>query len=65
MERSTPSAAYAAARFYLLLEALVEGAIRPSQAELDWAIDLLDTLNLPQEVLDEAETDHHRMLAHA
>lgn len=30
----TPSAAYAAVRFYLLLEALIEGAVRPSQANL-------------------------------
>lgn len=61
----TPSAAYAAVRFYLLLGALIEGAVRPSQAELDWAIDLLDTLDLPEQVINDAEADHHQMLAHA
>lgn len=61
----TPSAVYAAARFYLMLEAFVEGELRPSHAELDWAIDLLDTLDLPEEILADAEADHHRMLADA
>ncbi len=54
---------YAAARFYFMLEALCTGEIRPSQAELDWARDLLDTLDLPQETLDDAEADHHKMRA--
>ncbi len=58
-----PNPQYAVARFYFMLEALCTREIRPSQAELDWAIDLLDTLNLPQEILDDAEADHHKMLA--
>ena len=63
MARMSPS--YAAARFYFMLEALCTGEIRPSQAELDWATDLLDTLDLPDELLNEAEADHHRTVARA
>jgi hypothetical protein len=59
------SPSYAVARLYLMLEALCNGEIRPSPAELDWAADLLDTLDLPDEVLEEAEADHYKMLTPA
>lgn len=55
--------AYAAARFSLLLEAVAEGRLAPRQLDLDWALDLLDALDLPEELLEAAEADHHRMLA--
>ncbi len=58
-----PSAASVAARFYLLLEALIEGEVAPDPAHLDWAIDLLGQLDLPEALLDEAEADHRRMVA--
>lgn len=63
MARTSPS--YVAARFFFMLEALCTGKIRPSPAELDWATDLLDPLDLPDELLNEAEADHHRMVARA
>lgn len=59
------SPSYTAARFFFMLEALCTGEILPSQAELDWATDLLDTLGLPDELLNEAEADHHTMVARA
>ena len=57
--------AYAAARPFFMLEALCTGDIEPRQAELDWARDLLDGLDIPEETLNDAQADHLRMLTTA
>jgi len=53
---------YVAARLYLMLEALCTGRMAPGRYELDWADDLLDDLDVPEGVMDEAHADHEGMM---
>ena len=52
---------YAASRLFLMVEALSSGRIEPGQAESTWAQGLLEELDIPDEVMDQAALDHDEM----
>jgi len=52
---------YAASRLFHMVEAIVSGHIEPGQAETSWAQGLLEDLDIPDEVMDQATLDHDEM----
>ena len=53
---------YATSRLFIMLEALTSGRIEPGQAETSWAQGLLEDLDIPDEVMDQASLDHDDMM---
>jgi hypothetical protein len=52
---------YAASRLFLMVEAINAGRFEPGQAESSWAQALLEDLDIPDEVMDQASLDHDEM----